>query len=166
MGCEKKSWKTPYCPLCLASLMGRDDAQATTWLTMQGCIPTCFAHLRAPAMPSSVQAYLHDLQLLGGPQFAIVQAVRALVAEQFPGVQEEVKYGGILFTAGVPFAGVFAYQAHVSVEFSHGAKVVDPNGQLEGKGKGRRHIKLHTVDDIQTRQLAVYLPLAHRAAGG
>ncbi|HRK38919.1 MAG TPA: DUF1801 domain-containing protein [Burkholderiaceae bacterium] len=117
-------------------------------------------------MSNSVEKLLQDLQLLDGPQFATVQAVRELVAEQFAAVHEEVKYGGILFTAGVPFGGVFAYQSHVSVEFSQGAKIADPYGQLEGKGKGRRHIKLRSVDDIPAKQLAAYLPLAHRAAGG
>ena len=117
-------------------------------------------------MHQSVEALMNDLQLLGGAQFATVQAVRALVAEQFPGVQEEVKYGGILFSVGVPFGGVFAYQAHVSVEFSHGARIVDTLGQLEGQGKGRRHLKLRSVDDIETKHLSAYLTLAHQAAGG
>ncbi|MBY0465004.1 MAG: DUF1801 domain-containing protein [Burkholderiales bacterium] len=117
-------------------------------------------------MSNSVQAFVQDLQLLGGPQFDMVQAVRKLVSELFPGVQEDVKYGGILFTSGVQFAGVFAYQAHVSVEFGQGAKMVDAIGLLEGAGKGRRHLKLRSVDDITAKQLAVYVRLAHQAAGG
>ena len=48
-------------------------------------------------------------------------------------VDEEVKYGGILFAAPVPFCGIFVYKQHVSVEFSHGAKIEDPYGLLEGK---------------------------------
>ena len=52
----------------------------------------------------------------------------------------------------------------VSVEFSHGAQIVDPEGYLGGSGKGRRHIKLRGVDDIAAKKLAVYLPLAHQVA--
>ena len=79
-------------------------------------------------------------------------------------VDEEVKYGGILFAAPVPFCGIFVYKQHVSVEFSHGAKIVDPHGLLEGKGKGRRHVKLHTLEDLEKKYLTDYLRLAQKAA--
>ena len=79
-------------------------------------------------------------------------------------VDEEVKYGGILFAAPEPFCGIFVYKQHVSVEFSHGAKIVDPHGLLEGKGKGRRHLKLHTLEDVENKHLANYLQLAQQAA--
>ena len=105
-------------------------------------------------MQKSVEALVADLQLLDGAQAPIVQAVRELVQQLYPGVQEEVKYGGILFTAGVRFCGVFAYQAHVSVEFGHGAQIVDSIGLLEGAGKGRRHLKLRSVEDIAAKHLA------------
>ncbi|WP_027390596.1 DUF1801 domain-containing protein [Chrysiogenes arsenatis] len=96
----------------------------------------------------------------------MMQAVRTLIKSQFPTAEEEVKYGGILFCADVQFCGVFAYKAHVSVEFSHGAKINDSAGHLEGAGKGRRHIKLRTVADIEAKQLATYLRLAHEAVSG
>lgn len=112
----------------------------------------------------SVQALLDDLRLLGGEQYALVASVRTLVHKTFPTVTEGIKYGGILFACGVPFCGVFAYRQHVSVEFGSGARIHDTQGQLEGNGKGRRHLKLHVVQDIQTKHLAHYLPLALEAA--
>lgn len=117
-------------------------------------------------MAKSVQSLLEETRLLGEGQFEIVQAVRSLIHDQFPSVQEEVKYGGILFSSGVQFCGVFAYQEHVSVEFGHGAKIKDNQGLLEGAGKGRRHIKLRDIADIHGKQLATYLELAHQAACG
>ena len=81
-------------------------------------------------------------------------------------LSEEVKYGGILFVSDVQFGGVFAYREHVSVEFSHGAKIVDKGPHLEGGGKGRRHIKLRAVGDITAKKLAAYLPQALEAARG
>jgi hypothetical protein len=36
--------------------------------------------------------------------------------------------------------------------------------QLEGLGKGRQHIKLASIEDIQTKKLAPYIPLALLAA--
>lgn len=115
-------------------------------------------------MSKTIEALLEDIRLLGEDQFQIVQQVRALAKQTLEPLSEEVKYGGILFSSGRPFGGVFAYRDHVSVEFSHGAKIVDAAGLLEGKGKGRRHLKLRRASDIETRQLARYLRLAVEAA--
>ena len=114
----------------------------------------------------SVQALLEDIRLLDEQMFEVVHDVLAVVRRAFPAATQEVKYGGILISAGVQFCGVFAYSQHVSVEFGHGAKISDPFGHLEGTGKGRRHVKLRTLADIQSKRLAEYLPLAYRAAGG
>lgn len=116
----------------------------------------------------SVQSLLDDIRLLGGKQIELVESVRSRVKALMPGVAEAVKYGGILFHADPDrfFCGVFAYKAHVSVEFSRGARIVDPWGHLEGGGKFRRHIKLHSMSDLNDKRLDAYLPLALRAASG
>lgn len=112
----------------------------------------------------SIQELLDDIRLLGEEQLSLVESVRGLVKETIPSVSEEVKYGGIIFSSGVQFCGVFAYKQHVSVEFSSGAKISDTLGHLEGGGKGRRHIKLRSETDIKTKELAHYIPLAFEAA--
>lgn len=112
----------------------------------------------------SVQALLDDIRLFGDEQYSLVESVRSLVKATIPVVSEEVKYGGILFSSGVQFCGVFAYKQHVSVEFGSGAKIADTLGHLEGGGKGRRHIKLHSAEDIKAKDLDRYLPLALEAA--
>ncbi len=112
----------------------------------------------------SVQALLDDILFLGNEQYSTVEPVRTLVKKTVPNVSEEVKYGGILFSSNVQFCGVFAYKQHVSVEFGSGAKISDALGHLEGAGKGRRHLKLHSAKDIKAKELAHYLPLALKAA--
>lgn len=114
----------------------------------------------------SVQSLIEDIRLLSETNYQLVEAVRALVKETFELVSEEVKYGGVLFSSGVQFCGVFAYKEHVSVEFGSGAKITDALGYLEGSGKGRRHIKLRSSAEIKSKKLAEYLVLAHKAAGG
>jgi hypothetical protein len=89
-----------------------------------------------------------------------VQAVRAFAKNTFETTSEEVKYGGILFTSGVQFAGVFSYKAHVTVEFGSSSKITDTSGFLERAGKGRRHVKLMSVAQIKEKELAHYLSLA------
>ena len=115
-------------------------------------------------MTKTVQTLLEDFRLLGEQQFQIVEAVRSLVKKTVKPLIEEVKYGGVLFSSGVHFGVVFAYKDHVSVEFGHGAKIQNPEGFLEGAGRGRRHVKLRTVADIKAKKLAAYFPLALAAA--
>ena len=117
-------------------------------------------------MAKSIEVLLQDIRLLGEEQFQIVEAVRALMKRSIKPLSEEVKYGGIVFSSDVQFAGVFAYRAHVSVEFSQGARIEDADGFLEGGGKGRRHIKLAKVGEVSSKRLAKYLPLALAAARG
>ncbi|TXI91434.1 MAG: DUF1801 domain-containing protein [Burkholderiaceae bacterium] len=112
----------------------------------------------------SVSALVDDLRLVSEQHCDIVEAVRALVRKTVDLSSEEVKYGGILFASGVQFAGVFAYKAHVGVEFGSGAKIVDMFGFLEGAGKGRRHLKLRSKAEIADKRLAEYLVLALQAA--
>jgi hypothetical protein len=83
---------------------------------------------------------------------SIIAAVRTVIHETVQPVTEAVKYG------------VFAYSAHVSVEFGHGAAIHDPHGILEGNGKGRRHLKLRNLHDIEAKQLSTFVRLALEAA--
>jgi hypothetical protein len=116
-------------------------------------------------MPTkSVEALLEDIRLTSEDLYETVQAVRRLVKKLAKPLSEEVKYGGILFSSDVQFGGVFAYKEHVTVEFGRGAAIADTLGQLEGTGKLRRHIKLSSPADIQTKHLAEYIPLALKAA--
>ena len=120
---------------------------------------------RANAMTSAaVRTLLDDLRLLDDGRHETVEAVRRQVAALVRPLSEEVKYGGIMFSSGVHFGGVFAYKDHVTVEFANGAAIDDPHGLLEGAGKRRRHLKLHSAADVVDRRLADYLPLALAAA--
>lgn len=118
----------------------------------------------SPAVAQRVQALLLDVEQTQPERFATLQAVRQLALGLHPTMREEVKYGGILFAAGTPFCGVFAYSEHVSLEFSKGAALADPYQVLEGAGKLRRHIKLTNPDDVASKQVAHYLAQALQAA--
>jgi hypothetical protein len=113
-----------------------------------------------------VEQLLHDLQLTHPDLHAIVQAVRAAARSVASNAEERVMYGGILFSAPEQFCGVFAYSSHVSMEFGKGAELEDPYRALEGKGKFRRHIKLTTLDDIESKHLRDYIAQALRLSAG
>lgn len=113
-----------------------------------------------------IQALLNDLHLANHDIHALVTALRSVVHQAAAGAGEEVKYGGLLFSVATPFCGIFAYAAHVSLEFSRGCDLDDPHGVLEGNGKLRRHIKLLTVDDIGRKQVREYVRQAFEKARG
>ncbi|MBK9235085.1 MAG: DUF1801 domain-containing protein [Rhodoferax sp.] len=110
-----------------------------------------------------VTQLLEDIRALDQGRHALVQALRKHILDLGPSVCEEVKYGGLLFSAGTPLCGVFAYARHVSLEFGAGASLSDPHQVLEGAGKLRRHIKLTTLQDIADKHVADYLALALQA---
>ena len=92
----------------------------------------------------------------------IADVVKTLAQEIAPDMVFELKYGGEVMVPdpAQPKAfvgGVFVYKDHVSVEFSQGASLEDSGGHLEGKGKARRHLKLHAMGDIAGKDLAHYL---------
>lgn len=108
----------------------------------------------------NVERLLQDLQLIHPDLHAVVQTVRATVREVAPAASEKLMYGGILFSAPQQFCGVFAYSAHVTMEFGRGAELDDPHRVLEGKGKFRRHIRLQAVADIASKHLKDYIAQA------
>jgi len=104
-----------------------------------------------------VDHYVHELQFESGARHDLVVRIRNLVLGVDDRISEEIKYGGILFSAGAPFCGLFSYPRHVSIEFSRGAELDDPHGVLEGDGKKRRHIKLVAQPDLFQKNLRDYV---------
>lgn len=93
---------------------------------------------------------------------AIIDALEQMVAEVAPELHGRSMYGGQMLereagVAATAVGGYFGYKAHVSFEFSHGARLNDPAGHLEGNGKARRHLKLRSVADIGTKDCADFL---------
>lgn len=87
----------------------------------------------------------------------LVSRLRGLVLAADPAICEEVKYGGILFSAGSPFCGIFSHPTHVMLEFSRGADLPDPEHRLEGDGKKRRHLKLTTPTDLKKKKVREFV---------
>ncbi len=94
----------------------------------------------------------------------LAQRLRQMAKTSGTDTHEEVKYGGILFSGTHGFCGVFVYAAHVTLEFSEGASLADPQGELQGKGKGRRHLKFTSEDEAALSRAAHFIALARRAA--
>jgi len=109
-------------------------------------------------MSSDVETYLADLHQTDPDKHAIMHALHQLVRSTHPDIEQGVKYGGVMYSVdGTDCGGIFASKNHVSFEFSRGNAMSDPKGTLEGSGKLRRHIKVKTIDDIETKDVGYFI---------
>lgn len=78
------------------------------------------------------------------------QTILNFVQTSFHELEQSKKYGGTVLIAasGTLIGGVFAYEKHISIEFSNGYLLQDSGGKLQGSGKFRRHLKIQSMDDI------------------
>lgn len=116
--------------------------------------------------PDRLELWLQDIRSLNEDRYKLVQFLRKTILALDKTVTEEIKYGGILFGAEEHFCGIFSYKQHVGLEFGEGAKLLDPYQVLEGKGKGRRHIKLTCEEEVKTKHALEYLVAALKLVKG
>ena len=113
-------------------------------------------------MPGSdadrVSSFVADLSVAAPDKLTVVEAVREVFRNADPEPTERIMYGGLVFMRdGELIAGVFPYSKHTSIEFSDGVNFDDPDGHLEGAGKGRRHLKIRDPSDLAGKQAAFYI---------
>ena len=99
-----------------------------------------------------VQDFINRVMMLDNAKYQILEELREIVFKNYPKAEERMMYGGIMFSLGDDFGGIFAYKNHVSFEFSAGYKFEDPEKLLEGSGKYRRHLKIKSIDDIEMKK--------------
>lgn len=99
-----------------------------------------------------IQTFLDDMKTADFEKYQILQTARGIVFKAAPDATERFIYGGIMFTRNeADMGGVFASKKHVSFEFTQGYLLDDPEKHLEGGGKFRRHLKLRSVADMETK---------------
>ncbi len=108
-----------------------------------------------------VNEFLVDIQSTFPDKYETVEKIRRIFIEENPVAEEDIKYGGVVFIiSGQLVGGIFIYKQHISVEFSSGANFIDSKGELEGKGKLRRHIKLLEISDIENKNIKFFISQA------
>jgi hypothetical protein len=112
----------------------------------------------------AVSNWLENIRTNDELRYQFVQAVRDVILQSGNDITEEIKYGGILFSKDGAFCGLFSYTAHISLEFGNGAELPDTYRVLEGKGKGRRHIKLAGISDVESKHVKYYVGLAYASS--
>jgi hypothetical protein len=95
----------------------------------------------------------------------ITDAILETLVDVAPDITTRSMYGGTVFEMEkeIPksrIGGVYSYENYVSVEFAMGAGLDDPQNLLEGSGKKRRHIKIHTLNDVADKECHGFLTQA------
>ena len=113
-----------------------------------------------------IEEFLKDIQFQSPENFEILTLVRKIFNDANPNLEEEIKYGGLVFNlSNALISGIFPYSKHVSIEFSYGAELPDPDNILEGKGKKRRHIKITKIQDVQDKRVEYFVGNAVNVQG-
>ena len=95
----------------------------------------------------------------------ITREIDTIIEEICPGAGRRPMYGGVVFEREsgnhqTMVCGHFIYKRHVSLEFTNGYLLEDPDGVLEGNGKYRRHIKLTESSEITEKSVRAMLEQA------
>jgi hypothetical protein len=111
----------------------------------------------------AVEAYVKEQEgALGETTRFLVDLVRATV----PASTEAIYHGSPKFCVedGTVFCYVAAYTRYVNLGFIQGATMDDPDGLLEGTGKGLRHVKIEGPKAVPKAKLVKLLKQAAKAA--
>jgi hypothetical protein len=95
---------------------------------------------------ASVDEYI---DLLVTPPKDIAVQLRAIVRTHYPHLREDIKWHVPVYSLGkTPVVSIEGFKAHVNLKFFKGARLQDREGLLEGTGKGVRHIKFRSTQDV------------------
>lgn len=109
-------------------------------------------------MDNQIETFIHDLMLYSSDQADAVTAVRQIYHTVEQDITEKFIYGGIgFFLNDKHIGGVYSNKNHVSVVFSRGNELSDPENCLEGKGQYRRHIKVFEPNDVVSKQAEFFI---------
>lgn len=103
---------------------------------------------------------LHDL-LDGFDQEVqhLCMSVRARILEFVPDAREKVRRGynslayGFDDSMNQEFASIVLHAGHVNLQLHRGTDLPDPEGLLEGTGKAMRHVKIRSVETVQSEDV-------------
>ena len=108
-----------------------------------------------------VDDFIKDIQFQSPKIFEILTSVRKIFNDANSNLVEDIKYGGLVFSlSNTLIGGIFVYAKHISIEFSFGGEFPDPDKILEGKGKKRRHIKIHAIQDVEKKKVDNFVRIA------
>jgi hypothetical protein len=94
------------------------------------------------------------------PQKEILQKVRKIFHKTLPNCEEKKAWGVVAFAEGKFYIGAIKDRVHVG--FSINGLNHEEIGLFEGSGKTMRHIKIHSLNDIDEEKLVNLIKLVDK----
>ncbi|HSJ68576.1 MAG TPA: DUF1801 domain-containing protein [Anditalea sp.] len=85
-----------------------------------------------------------------GVHSEIMEKIRSLIHDTVPNLQEEFKWNRPVFKSHKDFAYLKVAKSYVTLGFNNYKLLEDKNNRLEGTGEDMRHVKLKSMDDIDS----------------
>ena len=80
--------------------------------------------------------------------------MRAIVRGRYPRLREDIKWHVPVYSLGTtPIVSIEGFKAHVNLKFFKGADLEDRDGILEGTGKGVRHARFRSPEDVEENKI-------------
>jgi hypothetical protein len=101
-----------------------------------------------PVLHTKVTEYIASLP---SPQKEICQSLRELILENFPHMREKFKWNyPAYYYNGKRICITGGFKEHANLELFYGAHLQDAQGRIVGVGKNTRHMKLKSLQEIDT----------------
>jgi len=94
------------------------------------------------------------------PQKEIIQKVRKIFQNSLPNFEEKSAWGVITFAEGKFYIAAMKNRVHVGFAINGLSK--EEIGLFEGSGKTMRHIKIHSLEDIDEKKLLKLIKLVDK----
>ena len=99
---------------------------------------------------NKIDEYISELD---GALRPIAEKLREIVLSVDATLVEEIKWHVPTYAVeGKSFCSIMAHTHHVNLQLFHGTELMDVK-LLDGTGKGMRHLKFSTVDDIDANSV-------------
>ena len=105
------------------------------------------------------QKIKHYINKQKAPQKLMIIRLRKLFLKTLPTVKEQFKWGVITFSDGKYYLAAIKNKVHIGFAINGlSKKEID---MFEGSGKSMRHIKIHSLSDINEKKLVKLIKLVN-----
>ena len=99
-------------------------------------------------MSKEVEEYIKEQK---SPQKDILQKVREIFLKTLPGCEEKMTWGVVTFSEGKFYIAALKNRVHIGFAITGLSK--EEIELFEGSDKTMRHIKIHSLDDIDEKKI-------------
>jgi hypothetical protein len=90
----------------------------------------------------------------------ILTELRSVIKEYAPDATESIKWAQPVYEDNGPCIYIKAFKKNINFGFWRGVQLEDPKGLLSGTGEKMRHVKIHSVDEMDRDALGAFVKQA------